>query len=106
VLERFPAARVVPLPGVVEYILRAASPQQIASWKEQLPGQIPDTLPLAAPLDGSSFELEGHEFTAINVGHTDTDHTVCCTYRTSGWSLRGRCLPRRPPAPHRVSLRP
>jgi hypothetical protein len=30
----------------------------------------------AEPLEGSSFELEGNELIAIEVGHTDTDNTT------------------------------
>lgn len=75
VLERFPAARAVARPAVVEYMRQAASPRQVAFWKTQFPGQIADTFPLAEPLDDGRFELEGHTLTAIDVGHTDTDHT-------------------------------
>ncbi len=76
VLERFPDARAVALPDVVEYMRQASGPEQLASWRKRLPGQIPDALVLAEPLDGDVFELEGHELTAIGVGHTDTDHTT------------------------------
>ncbi len=31
---------------------------------------------VADPLDGSSFELEGYELVAVDVGHTDTDNTT------------------------------
>ena len=77
VLERFPDARAVALPGVVERMRRASTPEQVASsWRSRLPGQIPDKLVLAEPLDGHTLELEGRELVAIEVGHTDTDHTT------------------------------
>jgi glyoxylase-like metal-dependent hydrolase (beta-lactamase superfamily II) len=76
VLERFPDARAVAVPPVVEYMRRSSAPDQLASWTSRLPGQIPDRLVLAEPLDGRTIELEGRELTAVEVGHTDTDHTT------------------------------
>ncbi|MCW2894900.1 MAG: metallo-beta-lactamase superfamily protein [Actinomycetia bacterium] len=32
--------------------------------------------PVADPLDGPSFELEGRQLVAVDVGHTDTDDTT------------------------------
>src|SRR5260370_658034 len=32
--------------------------------------------PVAAPMDGQSFELEGRQLVAVDVGHTDTDDTT------------------------------
>jgi len=75
VLERFPDARAVALPAVVEYMRQASTPQQLASWSARWPGPIPDTVAVAEPLERRTFELEGHELTAVDVGHTDTDHT-------------------------------
>jgi glyoxylase-like metal-dependent hydrolase (beta-lactamase superfamily II) len=75
-LKRFPNARAVTAPAVVECMRQASTPQQLATWNALLPGQIADTVALAEPLDGHSFELEGHELTAVDVGHTDTDHTT------------------------------
>ena len=75
VLERFPDARAVALPAVVEYMRQASTPQQLASWSARWPGPIPDTVALAEPLERRTFELEGHELTAVDVGFTDTDHT-------------------------------
>src|SRR5262249_12653271 len=46
-----------------------------AVWNAHFPGKIPDDLTPADPLDGDSFELEGHELVAVEVGHTDTDAT-------------------------------
>jgi hypothetical protein len=64
------------VPAVVEYMRRSSAPDQLASWRSRLPGQIPDRLVLAEPLDGHTFELEGHELAAVEVGHTDTDDTT------------------------------
>jgi glyoxylase-like metal-dependent hydrolase (beta-lactamase superfamily II) len=45
-------------------------------WQPRFPDQIPDDNPVADPLDGPSFELEGHRLVAVDVGHTDTDDTT------------------------------
>ena len=45
-------------------------------WQPRFPGQIPDDNPVAEPLDGPSFELEGRQLVAVDVGHTDTDDTT------------------------------
>ena len=45
-------------------------------WRPRFPGQIPDNNPVADPLDNTSFELEGHQLVAVDVGHTDTDDTT------------------------------
>src|SRR5215472_15633586 len=49
--------------------------EQLASWSARWPGPIPDTVAVAEPLERPTFELEGHELTAVDVGYTDTDHT-------------------------------
>jgi glyoxylase-like metal-dependent hydrolase (beta-lactamase superfamily II) len=49
------------------------------TWLALFPGgQIPavDELELAEPMSSSTFELEGHEFRAVEVGHTDTYNTT------------------------------
>lgn len=77
VLERFPNARAVALPSVVERMRQSSTPEEVASsWRSRLPGQIPDELVIAEPLDGHTFELEGHELVVVEVGHTDTDDTT------------------------------
>jgi hypothetical protein len=48
------------------------------TWLALFPGgQIPavDGLESAEPMSSSGFELEGHEFRAVEVGHTDTYNT-------------------------------
>jgi glyoxylase-like metal-dependent hydrolase (beta-lactamase superfamily II) len=77
VLERFPDARAVALPAVVERMRQGSTPERVAAaWSSRLPGQIPDKLALAEPLDGHTFELEGRELVAVPVGHSDTDETT------------------------------
>ncbi len=54
-----------------------ASPESLATfWNPLFPGQIPQGVAVAEPLEGSSFELEGKELIAAEVGHSDTDNTT------------------------------
>ena len=42
--DRFPSARAVALPQVVESMQRALEPDSVENWKRRFPGQIPDRL--------------------------------------------------------------
>ncbi len=75
--ERFPHVRAVAIPDVVESMRLQASPESLARfWNPLFPGQIPQGVAVAEPLEGSSFELEGNELIPIEVGHTDTNNTT------------------------------
>jgi glyoxylase-like metal-dependent hydrolase (beta-lactamase superfamily II) len=77
VRERFPQVRAVATPAVIEGMRKWSAPEVLQSfWQPRFPGQIPDDNPVADPLDGPSFDLEGHQLTAVDVGHTDTDSTT------------------------------
>ena len=78
VLDRFPDARALAVPGVVEVMRQQASPEAVGSfWEKRFPGQIPKHLVTAEALTGSVLDLEGHELVVVELGHTDTDHTTC-----------------------------
>ncbi len=76
-LERFPHARAVATPDAVKVMRLNASPEILKLWKASFPGQIPDRLVVAEELEGHALDLEGHELVAVELGHTDTDHTTC-----------------------------
>jgi glyoxylase-like metal-dependent hydrolase (beta-lactamase superfamily II) len=77
VRERFPGVRAVATPAVIEGMRQSSAPEVLQTfWQPRFPGQIPDDNPVAGPLDGPSFELEGHQLVAVDVGHTDTDNTT------------------------------
>ena len=77
VRERFPGVRAVATPAVVQGMRKWSAPEVLRTfWQPRFPGQIPDDNPVADPLDGGSFELEGHQLTAVDAGHTDTDNTT------------------------------
>ena len=76
-LERFTNVRVVATPNTVKVMRQNVSPAVLDAWKRGFPGQIPDNLVIAELLQGNVIDLEGHELVAVELGHTDTDHTTC-----------------------------
>lgn len=78
ILDRFPGARAVAAPAVVERMRESVAPEAVASfWARLVPGQIPDRLVVAEPLTDGGFDLEGHHLVALDLGHTDTEDTTC-----------------------------
>jgi hypothetical protein len=73
VLERFPSAKAVATPEIVKAMQEHISPAWIDNfWRRLFPGEIPDRLLVAEPLEGNDLELEGHKLVAVNTGRTDT----------------------------------
>jgi glyoxylase-like metal-dependent hydrolase (beta-lactamase superfamily II) len=78
VLRRYPAARAVAVPEVVEEMRVNSSPEMLAAmWNKLFPGQLPDELVLAAPLAEDLITVDGAEVRPIHLGHTDSDNTTC-----------------------------
>ena len=89
-LERFPNARAVATPDVVKVMRQHASPEVLEKvWKASFPGQIPERLLIAEELKGNVIDLEGDELVAVELGHTDTDHTTCLNVPSIGLVVAG-----------------
>jgi glyoxylase-like metal-dependent hydrolase (beta-lactamase superfamily II) len=89
-LERFPNARAVATPDTVKVMRQNASPEFLDKvWKVAFPAQIPDKLVVAEELKGNVIDLEGHELVAVELGHTDTDHTTCLNVPSIGLVVAG-----------------
>jgi len=89
-LECFPNARAVATPDVVRVMRQQASQEFLERfWKAGFPGQIPDRLVIAEELKGNVINLEGHELVAVELGHTDTDHTTCLNVPSIGLVVAG-----------------
>ncbi|HEY3510256.1 MBL fold metallo-hydrolase [Kribbella sp. NPDC051137] len=74
ILDRFPGARMVALFPVVEGMRKQLTPPWLDGfWRARFPGQLPERLVVAEPLESDTFTLEGAELVAIDLGHTDTD---------------------------------
>jgi glyoxylase-like metal-dependent hydrolase (beta-lactamase superfamily II) len=89
-LERFANARVVATPNTVKVMRQNASPEALdGAWKPGFPGQIPNRLVIAEELEGNLIDLEGNELVAVELGHTDTDHTTCLNVPSIGLVVAG-----------------
>ena len=76
-LDRFPGARAVAIPEVVRAMQAQLLPESIDGfWRKRLPGQIPDRLTVAEPLDKIELQLEGHDLVVGNTGRTDTAYSA------------------------------
>jgi glyoxylase-like metal-dependent hydrolase (beta-lactamase superfamily II) len=89
-LNRFPKARAVATPYVVEAMRRQASPEFVSNfWEARYPGQIPGHLVIAEELKGNVIQLEGRDLLVVEVGHTDTEHTTCLHVPSAGLVVAG-----------------
>ena len=89
-LERFPHARAVAIPEIVKTMHEHLSPAWIENfWRRLFPGEIPDRLLVAEPLEDNILELEGHELVAVNTGRTDTAHSTCLHVPSIGLIVAG-----------------
>jgi glyoxylase-like metal-dependent hydrolase (beta-lactamase superfamily II) len=90
--DRFPSARAVALPQVVERMHKALAPDSVGSWQRRFPGMIPAHLVAAAPLENGTFSLKGNPIVALDIGHTDTDHTTCLHVPSIGLVVAGDAI--------------
>src|SRR6201988_3360005 len=89
-LERFPRARAVATPEIVKAMHEHLSPDRIENfWRRLFPGEIPDRLLVAEPLEDEELELEGHKLVAVNAGRTDTAHSTCLYVPSVGLIVGG-----------------
>jgi glyoxylase-like metal-dependent hydrolase (beta-lactamase superfamily II) len=88
-LSHFPNARAIATPEVVRSMRQMSSPEFITNWNLQFPDQIPNQLVIADELKGNKIELEGLELIAVEVGHSDTDHTTCLNVPSIGLVVAG-----------------
>jgi len=70
-LRRFPRARLVALPEVVEEARGQVSPQYRQIWGSFFPGQYDESPAVPEPLPSSDLQLDGHPVRALAVGHAD-----------------------------------
>jgi glyoxylase-like metal-dependent hydrolase (beta-lactamase superfamily II) len=90
VLERFPGARFVARPEVIEVMREQASPESLETfWKPRFPGQIASQLAIAEELTGNVIHLEGHDLVSVPLGFTDTASTTCLHVPSIGLIVAG-----------------
>ncbi|PYX70993.1 MAG: MBL fold metallo-hydrolase [Acidobacteria bacterium] len=89
-LERFPNAKAVASADAVTVMRQNASSEFLRTvWKAAFPSQIPNNLVIAEELKGNVIDLEGQELVAVELGHTDTDHTTCLYVPSIGLVVAG-----------------
>src|SRR6202171_6275836 len=89
-LERFPRAKAVATPEIVNAMREQLSPAWIDNfWRRLFPGEIPDHLLVAEPLEDNELELEGRKLVAVNAGRTDTAHSTCLYVPSIGLIVGG-----------------
>jgi glyoxylase-like metal-dependent hydrolase (beta-lactamase superfamily II) len=75
-LDRFPTARFVATPAVVDQMREHMRPEALNLWNARLPGQIPHPLRVAEELTDGVIDLQGRQLLVTEVGHTDMDDTT------------------------------
>jgi glyoxylase-like metal-dependent hydrolase (beta-lactamase superfamily II) len=89
-LERFPRAKAVATPEIVKAMSEQLLPAWVDNfWRRLFPGEIPDRLLVAEPLEDNELELEGHKLVAVNAGRTDTAHSTCLHVPSIGLIVGG-----------------
>ena len=90
VLERFPGARFVARPEVIEIMRQQASPESLATyWNPRFPDQISTQLAIAEELTGNVINLEGQDLVSVPLGFTDTASTTCLHVPSIGLIVAG-----------------
>jgi glyoxylase-like metal-dependent hydrolase (beta-lactamase superfamily II) len=90
VLERFPGARFVARPEVIEVMRQQASSESLETfWKPRFPGQISRQLAIAEELIGNVIDLEGHDLLSLPLGFTDSASTTCLHVPSIGLIIAG-----------------
>src|ERR1700693_2321490 len=89
-LERFPRAKAVATAAIVTAMHDDLSSGSIENfWRRLFPGEIPDRLLVAEPLENNELELEGYKLVAVNAGRTDTAHSTCLYVPSIGLVVAG-----------------
>ncbi len=90
ILERFPHAKAVATPEVVKAMNEQLSSPRIDDfWRKLFPGQIPERLLAAEPLEDNGLELDGHKLVAVEAGRTDTAYSTCLHVPSIGLIVGG-----------------
>jgi glyoxylase-like metal-dependent hydrolase (beta-lactamase superfamily II) len=89
-LERFPRAKAIATPKIVEAMEQQLSPAWLDNfWRKLFPGQIPERLTVAETLQDGEFELELHKLVVVDTGHSDTSSSTCLYVPSTGLLVGG-----------------
>jgi glyoxylase-like metal-dependent hydrolase (beta-lactamase superfamily II) len=87
-LDAFPERQGGRTPEVVKAMREHLTPID-NFWRRLFPGDIPDRLLVAEPLEGNDLELEGRKLVAVDTGRTDTAHSSCLHVPSIGLIVAG-----------------
>jgi len=90
--DRFPGARAIAAPQVVDAMRTALAPESVENWRRRFPGLVPASLVPAERLEGNEFDLEGNRIVVVDIGHTDTDNTTCLHVPLIGLVIAGDAI--------------
>jgi len=90
--DRFPEARAIAAPQVVDAMRMALAPESVENWRRRFPGLVPASLVPAERLEGKEFDLEGNRIVVVDIGHTDTDNTTCVHVPLIGLVIAGDAI--------------
>ena len=89
-LARYPRASAFATPEIVKAMREQLSPAWIDNfWRRLFPGEIPDRLLVAEPIEDNELELEGHKLVVVNAGRTDTARSTCLYVPSIGLIVAG-----------------
>ncbi|KAI2997878.1 hypothetical protein CBS147346_8500 [Aspergillus niger] len=106
-LEKFPEAKVLATRETVSRMVEAINPEGMDGfWRKLFPGEIPEKLVMATPLEKDHIMLENERLEAVRLGHTDTDDTTALSLGAYNWlGSRGRRgLQQHAPVPWRIKV--
>jgi glyoxylase-like metal-dependent hydrolase (beta-lactamase superfamily II) len=88
--ERFPGVRAVATAEVIAGMRHQISPQFMSTvWTPRFPGQLPERLSVAAEVQDSGIDLEGHKLLPVRLGYTDTADSTCLHAPSIGLVVAG-----------------
>ena len=88
-LQRFPDAVAYATNGTIAMMHQQATAGRAELWDVDFPGLIPPSPVVHQPIPVDGFELEGQRLLAVEVGHTDTDHTTVLHVPSIGLVVAG-----------------
>jgi glyoxylase-like metal-dependent hydrolase (beta-lactamase superfamily II) len=76
IIRRFPGAIAYATEQTIAMMHQQATVGREQLWDVDFPGLIPDSPVVFEPIPAAGFAMEGHQFEAVETGHTDTDDTT------------------------------